>query len=186
MSNPQESQNHQEAEAVSTSTIGRSMLIAAWVTALLLLTFYFGNWEKQQHNPNQIPVTQINQDGSQEVRLTRNRYGHYVTNGFINDSEVQFFLDTGATNVVIPETIANNLNLPKLASHKAETANGTVNVFVTRLASLTIGNIRFFDVEASINPHMEGDEILLGMSALRQLDFSQQGNQLILKLPEKN
>ncbi|MCX4028343.1 TIGR02281 family clan AA aspartic protease [Endozoicomonas sp. SM1973] len=184
MSNTEETQNHQNT--ATPHTIGRGMLIAAWITALLLLTLYFSNWEEQRHNPNQVPIAQVNQDGSREVRLTRNRYGHYVATGYINGKAVQFFLDTGATNVVIPEGVANNLGLPKLATHKAQTANGTVDIFVTQLDNLTLGNIRFFDVDASINPHMEGDEILLGMSALRQLDFSQQGDQLILKLPQQN
>jgi aspartyl protease family protein len=41
-------------------------------------------------------------------------------------------------------------------------------------------------VAASINPGSSGDAVLLGMSFLRQLDFSQQGNTLTLKHANRN
>jgi len=37
------------------------------------------------------------------------------------------------------------------------------------------------NVRASINPYMDGEEILLGMSALKQLELLQQGKTLTLK-----
>jgi len=41
-----------------------------------------------------------------EVVLKRNRYGHYVANGSINGSQVEFLLDTGATAVAVPAATA--------------------------------------------------------------------------------
>jgi aspartyl protease family protein len=44
-----------------------------------------------------------------------------------------------------------------------------------------LGAIGLVNVNAGIVPGMDGEEILLGMSALRQLDFSQRGGELILR-----
>jgi aspartyl protease family protein len=61
------------------------------------------------------------------------------------------------------------------------TANGTIPVYLTTLDRIQIGKIVLYDVRASINPYMDEDEILLGMSFLRHLEFSQRDDQLILR-----
>jgi aspartyl protease family protein len=104
-----------------------------------------------------------------------------VTNGFINGEPVTFMLDTGATDVVIPESIAKSLGLNRLAYSEASTANGTIPVYKTRIDQLSIGNIKLYDVPASINPSMTGEQaILLGMSALKQLELIQKNRSLTL------
>jgi aspartyl protease family protein len=62
-----------------------------------------------------------------------------------------------------------------------QTANGRVKVYSTVLEQLSIGNIFLYNVAANINPAMKSNEILLGMSALKRVDFSQTGKQLILR-----
>jgi aspartyl protease family protein len=44
-----------------------------------------------------------------------------------------------------------------------------------------IGDIKLTNVSAHINPSMDFDEILLGMSALKQIEFTQRGDTLILR-----
>ncbi|ERI52284.1 hypothetical protein N878_19660, partial [Pseudomonas sp. EGD-AK9] len=61
------------------------------------------------------------------------------------------------------------------------TANGRATGHRTRLASLRLGDIELRDVAALIAPGMDGDEVLLGMSALQQLEFSQKGGTLVLR-----
>jgi aspartyl protease family protein len=61
------------------------------------------------------------------------------------------------------------------------TANGSITVYPTKLQQLSIGNIYLYDVSAHINPSMQSDQILLGMSALKRVEFSQIGKQLILR-----
>ncbi len=51
----------------------------------------------------------------------------------------------------------------------------------TRIDTLRIGDIELRDVDAAIVPGMGGNEVLLGMSALRQLDFTQRGGELVLR-----
>jgi aspartyl protease family protein len=60
------------------------------------------------------------------------------------------------------------------------TANGTVPVYATRLDEMRIGDIVVHDIRATINPHTSDDFVLLGMSFLQHLEFSQRNGQLIL------
>lgn len=162
-----------------TESIGKNMMIIAWLIAIALATFIFGGIEDRQNNPNQSPKS-LTASGQTIVELRQNRYGHYLTNGKINGSDVVFLLDTGATSVAIPSTVASDLGLKKGYSFNVNTANGTAIAYSTRLNSLEIGGILLNDLPASINPTMEGSEILLGMAALKQLEFQQKGN--VLKL----
>lgn len=163
-----------------TAKFGKGMLYAAWALALGLLTFGFDQWLEAQKNPQ---VQNARVDGRPEVSLTRNRYGHYQTHGQINGRQVEFLLDTGATEVSVPEPVARRLGLQPGAPLKVMTANGTLTVYATRLQSVRLGEIELHDVKAHINPGMLGDEVLLGMSFLKHLDFTQRGNTLTLKQP---
>lgn len=161
--------------------IGRGMLIGGWVLGLLLLALLFGNLLEQRHNPNQHVAGSVNASGAREVILERNRYGHYLAGGQINGQDVEFLLDTGASDVSVPETVARRLGLEKGTPLYYHTANGTITAYHTRLPRLSLGNIELYDVRASINPHMDGETILLGMSFLRHLEFTQRGDTLIIR-----
>ncbi len=161
--------------------MGQLMIYAMWIIVLLGLTYFFSSWLDHQRNPNQTVAGSVDAAGNAEVVLERNRYGHYVATGKINGNEVVFLLDTVATDVSIPAGLARQLGLRKGAAHNAITANGIIEVYATSLASVELGVIRLENVRASINPGMDGQDILLGMSFLRQLDFSQSGDRLTLK-----
>jgi len=160
--------------------LGRGMYFLAWFSVLGLLTLFFGRWEEQQINPNTDPLSRVDSQ-VREVVLEGNQRHHYVANGRINGKTVTFLLDTGATDVVVPEPLAQKLGLRRGNRSYAHTANGTVIVYSTRIDRLDLGVIHLRDVRASINPAMEGQAILLGMSALGQIEFTQRGNQLTLR-----
>ena len=172
--------NNQSTNDQDTSKIGGKMMIIAWVIAIALLTWIFGNSEKSQINPNTNPDTGYI-DGAYQVDLTRNRYGHYVTTGKINGHEVTFLIDTGATSVAVPGELQQQLGLISGNVRYSQTANGTAKSYFTEIDSLQIGDIHLNGVQAAILPNMEGKGVLLGMSVLKQLEFSQKGNQLILR-----
>ncbi|MCP4702508.1 MAG: TIGR02281 family clan AA aspartic protease [Gammaproteobacteria bacterium] len=161
--------------------LGKGMITAAWVLLLGLLTLFFNDLLDKQHNPNRDPLTTQQEDGARTVVLQRNRDGHYVAAGTINGVSVDFLLDTGATTVSVPARIARELNLKKGPQTYTSTANGTIITYATRLDRVTLGNITLRRVRAHINPHMEQAEILLGMSFLKYLEFTQRGNKLILR-----
>jgi len=166
-----------------TNKIAKIFVWLAWIIALALLMFFFQGTLDKQFNPNSQPEMRLTEQGKAEVVLAQNRQGHYVARGTINDMPVTFLLDTGATQVSIPAHIADKLNLSSNGNYRVQTANGSVTVYKTELAQLSLGNIFLYNVAAHINPAMQADEILLGMSALKQLDFHQTGKQLILREP---
>ncbi|MGV2871152.1 retropepsin-like aspartic protease family protein [Colwellia sp. E150_009] len=165
----------------STNKIGKIFVWLAWIIALALLMYFFQDVLDKQYNPNNQPQLGINNLGQAEVILKQNKQGHYVTLGTINESPVTFLLDTGATQVSIPAHIADELQLQSFGSYPVQTANGTVTVYRTELDQLSIGNIFLYNVAAHINPAMKSDQILLGMSALKKVEFSQTGKQLTLR-----
>jgi len=163
------------------SGMGWSMLIAMWVLIFLMLGWFFNKVLNQQRNPNQSVISQHLSDATIEVKLQRNRFGHYVTNGQINDTEVEFILDTGATGVVIPEQVAKQLKLNKGRAVTVHTANGRIQAFMSSLSQVAIGEIKLNDVKAMINPAEKSDVILLGMSFLKHIEFTQRGDTLVLR-----
>jgi len=90
-------------------------------------------------------------------------------------------LDTGATDVAIPERVARQLDLARGAPVQVSTANGRTEGYRTRLNSVQLGDIRLRDVRAMVVPGLDGDQILLGMSALKQLEFTQRSGTLLLR-----
>jgi aspartyl protease family protein len=145
-----------------------------------MLTMVFNNLLDEQRNPNTDPQTSKN-GTTAEVVLKRNRYGHYVATGAINDHPVEFLLDTGASDVSVPQDLAERLGLKKGPEVRFETANGSVNGYMTNLDQVQLGDIRLHQVRASINPGMSGDSVLLGMSFLRHIEFTQRGDSMTLR-----
>ncbi len=160
--------------------MGKFMLIGMWILLIGLLTLMFNNILERQHNPNQQLALQQESAGNPEVRLKRNKYGHYVASGRINGQPVVFMLDTGATDVAVPAQLADRLGLKRGRKRLYQTAKGPATAYATVLDQVRLGNIKVRDVRASINPDMPGEEVLLGMSFLKQLDFSQRGDTLTL------
>ncbi|OQW90791.1 MAG: aspartyl protease [Beggiatoa sp. IS2] len=161
--------------------LGKTMIYLTWLFALGLLTLFFNMILDDQHNPNQQVTGQSSVAGVREVVLQRNRSGHYVANGQINGTPVLFFLDTGATMVAIPEHLANQLQLHKGMAMELNTANGVVTAYNTQLDTITLGTIELHKIRASINPSMSDDQVLLGMSFLKHLEFTQRSDTLVLR-----
>ena len=171
-------------DALPQHRLGKGMVYGAWVLALALLTWVFAGWLDTQRNPNRHAQTQV-VDGTRELTLERNRYGHYHAAGQINGRDVEFMVDTGATTVAVPASLEKHLGLQRQTPILTETANGTVTAYLTRLNSVRLGDIEVREVKATIHPQLEGDQVLLGMSFLKHLDFSQRGDSLILQQSSK-
>ena len=156
---------------------GVAMLWLAWLLVMGGGWWLADGWLKRQENPNQ----QVASRSDGVVVLQRNRQGHYVADGEINGHSVTFLLDTGATNVAFSERLARELALPRGAAIRLETANGTTVGFATRLQSVRLGDIVVREVNAVFSNGMQDDTVLLGMSFLKHLEFTQRGDELILR-----
>ena len=170
MSRPEEQQRR----------VGKIMVGAMWLLLLGLLTLFFNNILEQQHNPNQ-QIASVQRDGQQEIVLQRNKYGHYVASGVINQQPVVFMLDTGASDISIPLKVAQRLGLQPGRAVTYQTANGPALNYATQLDSVSLGNITLYNLPASINPNVDHEDVLLGMSFLKHLEFTQKGNTLTLR-----
>ena len=154
--------------------------IGGWTIGILLIVAIFSKVLDHQNNPNQSVSTLQTAEFS-ELVLTRNRQGHYVFDGEINHRKVTFLVDTGATTTAIPGDLERDLNLSRGPSTPVSTANGETTAYLTRLDQLSIGEIEFRDVGATIIPGMGLDEVLLGMNVLRHFELVQRGNELIIR-----
>ena len=161
--------------------MGAIMIAMMWFGIFVVLGLLFSDILERQQNPNQSVHTSVLEGNIRQLQLQRNKRGHYVASGSINSEPVVFMLDTGATDVSIPLAIAQRLGLEHGPRAIYQTANGRVEVSLTRLEQISLGEITLHDIRATINPGYQSDQILLGMSFLKHLEFSQRGNTLTLK-----
>lgn len=171
----------QDPHVAEQRRIGGWMYIGFWILLLALLGGIFSRWLDHERNPNQDVVSRVTAGGTHEVVLKRNRMGHYYVTGAINHHRVEFMLDTGATDIAIPSSVAEAIGLRRLGPVQYQTANGVATGYATRLNSVQVGNIVLHDLSAGIDPHMDGNVVLLGMSFLKQIEFTQRGDTLILR-----
>lgn len=165
----------------STRGLGRVMLWLGALALLGVLWLFFSERLEQRYNPNRdLSVTP---GSGTELVLQRNRMGHYVAPGTINGRPVVFLLDTGATQVSVPAHLGEALGLAPGAPAQVMTANGPVTVRATRIDELGLGPFLARDVRGHLNPGMRDDQVLLGMSVLKHLEFTQRGDTLILRAP---
>jgi aspartyl protease family protein len=159
---------------------GKSFAFIFWGLLLVFLFYFFQDKLAEQVNPNSQPNSYLEGD-VQVLELQRNRYGHYITSGTINYADVEFMLDTGATNVAIPQEVADKVGASRGQPVKVNTANGVATAYLTQVDELSIGEIQLFNVRATIVPGMDGSHILLGMNVLKLMELRQLGDKLTLK-----
>lgn len=160
--------------------VGKVMIYLAWILVLGILVMFFQGVLDRRHNPNRTLVTTTDASGRPSVVLKRNRAGHYLGNGTVNGHPVEFLVDTGASDIAIPLEMADRLGLRPGMPRQYRTANGVVTAYTTYIDRLTIGPIVIRNVRASLNPGMGSMDILLGMSLLKELEFTQRGDTLTL------
>jgi len=165
--------------------MGRGM---AWLAALALigvLWLFFEEVQDRRANPNRHLT--VAPGASSELVLKRNPAGHYFVPGAINGQPVTFMLDTGATQVALPAKLGAQLGLRAIGpAVQVTTANGNVTARMTLIDELAFGPFVLRQVHAMLNPGMNDDDtILMGMNILKQLEFTQRGDTLILKTLEQ-
>lgn len=117
-----------------------------------------------------------------KIVLTAGSGGHFLTQGAINGKAVQFLVDTGATSVAMGVGEAERIGIDyrKGRLGRSSTANGVVNVYQVKLASVRIGDVEVYDVDASVLPANMG-HILLGNSFLTRFQMTRHNDQLVLE-----
>lgn len=106
-----------------------------------------------------------------KVRMSPN--GHFFTEARLNGRTAQVLIDTGATTVAMPETVARKAGVHlKPADYTAavNTANGRTRAAPVTLREVRLGSIRLKNVRAMVLDDKSLSVTLLGMSVLRRLD----------------
>ena len=156
------------------SRIGRRMI---WLAALGVLAGLYALFSMLDQNGG--TVISVDAGGAAMIVLEQDRNGHYQVEGKINNQTVEFLVDTGATDVAVPESMARALGLEFGPKVKVMTAAGPSQAWMTRLNEVSIGGIRRRNVRATITSG-EFNEILLGMSFLRHYSLRQQDGKLVI------
>lgn len=158
---------------------GLGMMLVFWLMIMAMGVWWFEDKLTERTHPNAHLSSSVNGTMT-PVTLQRNAAGHFVAPGRINGEPVQFLLDTGASLVSVPATLADRLGLEQGAQAEFYTANGRALGYLTLLDEVNLGGLRAEDVRGSINPGMQDETVLLGMSFLHRFDIQIRGPQMTL------
>jgi aspartyl protease family protein len=120
--------------------------------------------------------------GRENVTLSADARGHFVTMGSINGGSVRFLVDTGATMVALPASEAKRLGINYLQGQRGQvqTANGVAVAYRVKLDTVRIGDIEVNNVDAVVSENDAMGVILLGMSFLNRMEMKRDGQSMTL------
>jgi aspartyl protease family protein len=120
-------------------------------------------------------------EGGTRIVLSAGQGGHFLTEGTINGKLTRFLVDTGATTVAMSRTEAEKLGIDWKKGERgySNTAGGVVETSKLRLASVRVGDVTVYDVEASIVP-ASMPFVLLGNSYLSRFQMKRENDLLTL------
>ena len=119
--------------------------------------------------------------GGTQIVLTAGSGGHFFTGGSINGKAVRFLVDTGATYVSMGINDAERLGIDYRAGQRGmtNTANGAMAVYKIALASVRVGDVLVYDVEALVG-QAPMDQVLLGNSFLTRFQMKRENDTMTL------
>jgi len=108
--------------------------------------------------------------------------GHFSAPARVNGVPVTFLLDTGASTVALPRSVATRAGVRLDTAQRVmiQTANGPTPAHRTLLNSIQLGGITLHMVEAVVLEDGRLPVPLLGMSFLGRIDLRQEGDRLTL------
>jgi aspartyl protease family protein len=117
------------------------------------------------------------------IVLTAQSGGHFNTTGTINGKSANFVVDTGATMVSMDQYEADRLGIDWKHGRRgmSRTANGDTPFFLAKLASVRIGDVQVYDVDAVVLP-TPMPFILLGNSYLTRFQMKRENDVMTLDL----
>lgn len=120
--------------------------------------------------------------GGTRVVLSAGSGGHFFTQGQINGRAVQLVVDTGATMVSLSVNEAERVGLNYKTGQAVQmsTANGVVPGWRLKLASVRIGDVVVYDVDAIVSSGAM-PYVLLGNSFLARFQMTRTNEQMVLE-----
>jgi aspartyl protease family protein len=151
-----------------------------WGFIFLAAIAAYGLWGEIR---TEIAPRQSVLEGGGRIELPRAPDGHFHLTLAVAGTPVRFLVDTGATSVVLSDRDAERLGIDRRTlafTGLARTANGTIRTARVTLRDVTLGELAFGDIGASVG---DGplDVSLLGMEFLdRFARVEIAGNRMIL------
>ena len=115
------------------------------------------------------------------IVLTAGTGGHFLSQGTINGRAVQFMVDTGATAIGLGVSEAERVGIEYKSGKpvRMQTANGISPAWLVKLASVRIGDVEIFDVDAVVGTQSM-PYVLLGNSFLSRFQMRRDNEQMVL------
>lgn len=104
--------------------------------------------------------------------------GHYFIDGAVNDSYLNFVIDTGATTVALPLSVAASAGVQCKQRVRMHTGNGDSQGCTVTIKKLKFGHFTLRYVDAVVMPNLS--QPLLGMNVLKQFRVEQDNGQMRL------
>ncbi|HUX89535.1 MAG TPA: retropepsin-like aspartic protease [Gallionellaceae bacterium] len=131
---------------------------------------------------NASSEAKMDEDGSPSssgpLVIGQGNHGHYFVDGAVNDYFLNFVIDTGASIVTLPQSVATSAGLRCITQVTMRTGNGNTRACTTIIQKFRFGSFTLREVEAVIAPNL--DQPLLGMNVLKRFRVEQDGGQMRL------
>lgn len=114
----------------------------------------------------------------QVTTIAPDSQGMYMVNGTINQHQVRFVVDTGATLIMLNHNEAARLGIDYRMTGQetvVNTASGNSKAWIVNLASVRVGDIELHDVAAVVSNSQFPEIILLGNSFLSKVSIKREG-----------
>ncbi|MDO9106687.1 MAG: retropepsin-like aspartic protease [Methylovulum sp.] len=110
--------------------------------------------------------------GQLKTSIRQAKTGHYYVEGAVNNGTTfTFVIDTGASRVALPQSVATAAKLDCKAHSPAHTANGLVNACYAVAPTLKFGPFQLENVAVMVLPNL--GQALLGMNVLEKFNIEQ-------------
>lgn len=141
------------------------------------------NGDEKKYGLGSQISTRLSTPKTSVVRIPSNR-GMYKTNGLINGRSVDFLVDTGASVIAMARPTADRLQIQYRETGtpmKVSTASQLHNAWHVMLNTVTVGGITLHQVDGTVIDTAHDQAILLGMSFLNRVKFSQEQGVVVLE-----
>ncbi|WP_432723929.1 TIGR02281 family clan AA aspartic protease [Jeongeupia wiesaeckerbachi] len=121
-------------------------------------------------------------NGGGSLVLSADRAGHFFADLRINGTTQKAIVDTGASYISLSGGMADRMKINYRSGRAGEamTANGRINVWITKVPQVQIGNLMLYDVDVSVQDGNTLDIALLGNSALNRFQMKRDNDLLTL------
>jgi aspartyl protease family protein len=154
-----------------------ALIILFFVAAIPLVPHFLTGADKEDQVAESSALVEDPQDAGDAHagrvhKVPSANNGGYLTEARINGRSLTMLIDTGASQIVLPEREAHNVGIFLQSSDfkvPVQTANGVTYGAPTVVRELKLGSIRLKNIEALVLKDEALAGSLLGMSALSRL-----------------